>query len=137
MQIKKDKDVVVLTPTAEDLANVRGTARIVEQLLKEDGENRIVVDLSQMQQVHSLHIGTLVTLHVLCYENVAVMKLANVSQKLKSLLRMVGLEALMEMHHGVDVAAESFGAPRVAEGQAHRKGPVDPRVKGRLRNNEP
>jgi len=131
VQIRKDKDVVVLTPTAEDLANVRGTARIVEQLLKEEGENRIVVDLSQVERVHSLQIGTLVTLHVLCYENVAVMKLANVSDKLKSLLRMVGLESLMEMHHGVDVAAESFGPPQEAVGRTPRKGPVDPRVKRR------
>ena len=131
MEIKKTKDVVVLIPTEEDLANVQATARLVERLLKEDGANRIVVDLSRMEQVHSLQIGTLVTLHVLCYENVAVMKLANANDKLKSLLRMVGLEALMEMHHGVDVAAESFGPPRVAAGPGPRPSAVDPRVKRR------
>lgn len=129
MEIKKDKDVVVLTPTEEDLADPQGTARIVEQLLKEDGENKIVVDLSCAELLDSLQIGTLVTLHVLCYENVAVMKLANASDKLKSLLRMVGLEALMEMHHGIDVAAASFGPPGELRGPARRRAPADPRVK--------
>lgn len=131
MEIRKDNDVVVLTPTEEDLANVPGTARVVEELLKEDGESQIIVDLSQIERIHSLQIGALVTIHVLCYENVAVMKLANASEKLKSLLRMVGLESLMEMHHGVDVAAESFGPSREAQAHSRRKGPVDPRVKRR------
>jgi hypothetical protein len=56
------------------------------------------------------------------------MKLANVNDKLKALLRMVGLEALMEMHHGTDVAMQSFGPPAVESG-ARRQGPSDPRVK--------
>jgi anti-anti-sigma factor len=131
VEIKKDNDVVVLTPTEEDLANVQATAWMVEQLLKEDGENKIIVDLSRIERVHSLQVGALVTIHVLCYENVAVMKLANASEKLKSLLRMVGLESLMAMHHGVDVAAESFGPSQEARGKLRRKGPVDPRVKRR------
>jgi anti-anti-sigma factor len=122
----------VLTPNEADLANVQGTALTVEQLLKEDGESRIIVDLSRVEKMYSLQVGALVTIHVLCYENVAVMKLANVNDKLKSLLRMVGLESLMEMHHGVDVAAESFGPPRGATRQAaSREGLVDPRVKKR------
>ena len=131
MEIKKEKDVVILTPTEQDLADVQVTARVVEQLLKEEGENKIVVDLSRIVQIHSLQIGTLVTLHVLCYENVAIMKLANANDRLKSLLRMVGLETLMEMHHGVDVAAESFGPSTLAEGPRQRRGAVDPRVKRR------
>ena len=128
MDIRKEKDVVILTPTEEDLADAQGTAKLVEQLLKDEGENKFVVDLSRVEKIYSLQIGTLVTVHVLCYENVALMKLANANDKLKALLRMVGLEALMEMHHGTDVAAASFGPPALAEG-AQRPSPVDPRVK--------
>ena len=62
-----------------------------------------------IENIYSMQIGTLVTMHVLCYENVAFMKLANASEKVKNLLRMVGLEAMMEIHHGVDVALQSFG----------------------------
>ena len=81
----------------------------MEQLIKNEGESRIVVDIAQVEQLFSLQIGTLVAMHVLCYENVAFMKLANASEKVKNLLRMVGLEAMMELHHGVDVAVQSFG----------------------------
>jgi len=131
VEIRKDKGVVVLTPTEEDLEDALCTTRAVEELIKEEGELKFVVDLSLLEQVHSLQIGTLVAVHVLCYENVAVMKLANASEKLKALLRMVGLEALMEMHHGVNVAAQSFGPPPGAGDRVQSRGPVDPRVKGR------
>ncbi|MCY3022541.1 MAG: STAS domain-containing protein [Planctomycetota bacterium] len=128
VEITKEKDVVILQVTEDDLADPQRTSSVIEQLLREDGENKIVVDLSRVQNIYSLQIGTLVTIHVLCYENVAVMKLAGANQKLRELLRMVGLEALMEMHHGTGVAVESFGPPAGEQG-VRRDGPLDPRVK--------
>ncbi len=112
---------MILTITEADLNDPRNTSNIVEDLLKVDGETKIVADLSKIQNIYSLQIGTLVTIHVLCYENVAVMKLAGASEKVKNLLRMVGLESMMEMHHGADIAAQSFGPPG--------SGPTDPRLK--------
>ena len=88
----------------------------------------IVFACSAVLTPNPTQIGTLVTIHVLCYENVAVMKLAGANQKLRELLRMVGLEALMEMHHGTGVAVESFGPP-AGEQAVRRDGPCDPRVK--------
>jgi anti-anti-sigma factor len=120
MEVRKDKGVVILTITEADLNDPKSTSNIVEDLLKVDGETKIVADLSQIQNIYSLQIGTLVTIHVLCYENVAVMKLAGASDKVKNLLRMVGLESMMEMHHGSDIAAQSFGKPG--------SGPSDPRL---------
>ena len=80
-----------------------------------------------------MQIGTLVTMHVMCYENVAVMKLAGANEKVKNLLRMVGLETMMEMHHGSEVATQSFGtaAPEGAQPALKplRNRPADPRVK--------
>ena len=89
MEVRKDQGVVFLTITEEDLNDAKGTSNIVEDLLKNDGETRIVADLSKVQNIYSLQIGTLVTIHVLCYENVAVMKLAGATDKVKNLLRMV------------------------------------------------
>jgi len=109
MQVKKIDNVVVLTPTEKDLEGQKYACGIVESLVKLDGESRIIVDLIEIENIYSMQIGTLVTMHVLCYENVAFMKLANASEKVKNLLRMVGLEAMMEIHHGVDVALQSFG----------------------------
>jgi anti-anti-sigma factor len=85
--------------------------RLLESLLKVDGEKKFVADMSAVESIYSLQIGTLVTMHVLCYENVAIMKLAGVRPKVRNILRIVGLETLMEMHHGAEMATESFDAP--------------------------
>lgn len=109
MEIQKIKDVVILKLVEDDLSDPHNTSLIVENLLKVDGEKRFVIDLSAVASIYSIQIGTLVTMHVLCYENVAIMKLAGVNDKVRNVLRIVGLEALMEMHHGTEVALESFG----------------------------
>jgi anti-anti-sigma factor len=109
MEIQKVKDVVILKMVGDDLSDPRNVQRLLENLLKVDGEKKFLVDLSAVQSIYSLQIGTLVTMHVLCYENVAIMKLTGVSEKVRNILRIVGLEALMEMHHGTEVALESFG----------------------------
>lgn len=108
MQIKKAKNVVILGLTPEDLSNPHATSEVVENLLKVDGERKFVADLEDVPLLASLQIGTLVTLHLLCYENLAVMKLANVSDRAKTVLKLIGLDKLMESHHGARIAAESF-----------------------------
>ena len=141
MEIRKDHDVVVIKLLSADLSEPRNTSRVIEALLKNDGERKIVLDLSQIEGIYSLQIGTLVTIHCLCYENVAVMKLTGANDRVKELLRMVGLETLMALHHGADIAIESFGAPPAHQQQnaslpeaipSNAKGsirPADPRVK--------
>lgn len=111
MEIQKVKDVVIFKLTPGDLSEPRSMQRVLENLLKVDGEKKFVADLTSVESIYSLQIGTLVTMHVLCYENVAIMKLAGVNDKVRNILRIVGLETLMEMHHGSQIAAESFGAP--------------------------
>ena len=123
MEIQKIKDVVILKMVEDDLSDPRNTARLVENLLKVDGEKKFIVDLSAVQSIYSLQIGALVTMHVLCYENVAIMKLAGVNDKVRNILRIVGLETLMEMHHGTDVALDSFGKRKDS-------GPTGPKMEG-------
>jgi anti-anti-sigma factor len=135
MECYKDKDVVIMKLTTEDLDNPQKSLNILESLLKDEYERKFVADLSKLDAIYSIQIGTLVSMHVMCYENVAVMKLAGASDKVKDLLRMVGLEAMMEMHHGAAVAAQSFGTPPgnspklKAETQKRQPRPGDPRVK--------
>src|SRR5476649_2872991 len=111
MQIRKEHDAVIIELLSADLSDPRNTSRVIEDLLKVDGERMIVLDLSQIEGIYSLQIGTLVTIHCLCYENVAVMKLTGANERVKELLRMVGLETLMALHHGPDIAKESLGTP--------------------------
>ena len=109
MDIRKEDGVVVMRLTAADLNAPQPTLDILQRAVQDDSEQKIVADLSAIESIYSLQIGTLVAMHVLCYENVAVMKLSGVNEKVKNLLRMVGLEAMMEMHHGASVAIQSFG----------------------------
>ena len=133
MQVTKEGGVAVLKLLPADLSDPRQMSALMERILVEDGERRIVADLSQIEAIYSMQIGTLVTMHVMCYENVAVMKLAGANEKVKNLLRMVGLETMMEMHHGSEIAAQSFGtaAPEAAKPvlKPLRNRPADPRVK--------
>ena len=123
MEIQKIKDVVILKMVGDDLSDPRNVQRLLENLLKVDGEKKFLVDLSAVQSIYSLQIGTLVTMHVLCYENVAIMKLTGVNEKVRNILRIVGLETLMEMHHGTDVALDSFGKRKDPPGSATTKRP--------------
>jgi len=109
MEIKKTKDVVLVRLSPQDLTAIQETSEILEDLLKVDGERKFVADISAIKQINSLQAGALVTLHLLCYENLAVMKLAGVQEKVKVVLQLIGLDKLMEMHHGPDVASASFG----------------------------
>ncbi len=112
MEIQKVQDVVILKLQSSDLADPRKTSAILEDLLKVDGERKFVADLSAIQAIASLQAGAIVTMHLLCYENLAVMKLAGVHERVKDVLRLIGLDQLMEIHHGAEVARSSFGTPR-------------------------
>jgi anti-anti-sigma factor len=135
MEIRKDGAVVIVSLNEEDLNDPKNTAGVVENLLTMDGENKIIIDLSAVENIYSMQIGTLVTIHVLCYENVAVMKLAGAKKKVREILKMVGLETMMEMHHGADVAMQSFASQSTAPAVRDNPLPVlenlpkDPRVK--------
>ncbi|MFH0939858.1 MAG: hypothetical protein V1899_11370 [Planctomycetota bacterium] len=129
MKMRKEKGVVILELIAADLSDPRQMSMVLEKLLLEEGERKIVTDLRQIDSICSIQIGTLVTMYVLCYENVAVMKLAGANDKIKNILRMIGLETMMEMHHGVEVAAQSFGATLTPSVKLWRARPSDPRVR--------
>lgn len=112
MDCWRKNGVFFLRPRQADLSDPRGVTEVLEAALRDDGERNVIVDLSLADSLSSLQIGTLVTLHLLCYENLAVMKLANVAEKVKMVLRLIGLDKIMQYHHGAAVARESFGPER-------------------------
>ena len=107
----KQDGVLTLKLTRKDLDDPRATVQVVQELVQVEGERKIVADLSEIQLLTSLQVGTLVALHLVCYESVAVMTLANVIERNRTVLKLVGLDKLMEIHHGKDVAVESLGPP--------------------------
>ncbi len=113
MECIKQGNVMVVRLSGKDLTNPVVTCQVFEDLIVTDGERYLVADLSCVDTVTSLQIGTIVSLHLIAYENVAVMKLAGANDRVKHLLRLIGLDKLMEMHHGTEVAVASFGgSPR-------------------------
>ncbi|MEI6234668.1 MAG: hypothetical protein WCT04_16555 [Planctomycetota bacterium] len=112
MQIIRVGKDLIFDLNREDLTQTSQTLTIVENVIKEDGALRVVANLESITSIYSVQIGTLVAMHVLAYENIAVMKLANVNEHVKNQLRLVGLDKIMEIHHGVHTALESFGPPK-------------------------
>ncbi len=72
---------------------------VFEDLIFQQGERRIVVDLSDVHMLTSLMIGALVSLHLLAYENVVILTFEHVHPKIRTLFRLIGVDRLMESHY--------------------------------------
>lgn len=108
MEIKVQHGVVNLKITSEDLSNPTGTFAALEELIQEEGYRSYIADLSRLAMINSLQAGTLVSLHLLCYENLGVLRLAHVPRRVRAVLQLIGLDKIMEIHHGREVAGTSF-----------------------------
>jgi anti-anti-sigma factor len=112
MNIRNADRAVIFDLTLADLAQITPMLEALEYQLREECAQRVIANLEAIESIYSIQIGTLVAMHVKCYENLAVMKLANVNKHVRNQLQIVGLEKLMEIHHGTAAALESFGKTR-------------------------
>lgn len=112
MDLAKDKGILVAHLSADDLKDPVGVYRVIEELILDEQERRILVDLSGIELMTSLQIGILVSLHVLAYENVVVLKFAGLNEKLAEVFRLVGVDTLIEMHYGRQEALRAFETDR-------------------------
>jgi len=109
MKTSKEKNIFVVELTSKDLADPVSLNEAFERFILEQEERRIVVDLSGIEYLTSLQIGAVVGLHIMAYENVTICKFAGMSEKVKMLFRLLGIDTLIEMHYGRAQALESFG----------------------------
>jgi len=105
----KEKGVLVVELTSADLSDPVTLNEKFEQFIVYDEERRIVIDLGELEYLTSLQIGAVVGLHIMAYENVTMMKFAGLSEKVKMLFRLLGVDTLIEMHYGRAQALLSFG----------------------------
>jgi anti-anti-sigma factor len=112
MNIRKIDGHTVFDLSSADLSQIAETLVALEATLREENVQRVIANLQGIQSIYSMQIGTLVAMHVKCYENLAVMSLANVHPHVRNQLEMVGLDKLMELHHGLE-AARGFNAKAV------------------------
>lgn len=99
MDFSEADGVLTVTVAQADLEDPVAFYSAIEQLIVEQGERRISIDLSDIEMLTSLMIGTLVSVHLLAYENVVVLTLDGLHERMKALLRLIGLDKLMEAHH--------------------------------------
>jgi len=112
MNIRKIDGHTVFDLNADDLSQIGETLAALEALLREENVQRVIANLQDLASIYSIQIGTLVAMHVKCYENLAVMSLANVHPHVRNQLEMVGLDKLMSFRHGLD-AGQGFDAKPV------------------------
>jgi anti-anti-sigma regulatory factor len=101
--------VLYVLLTESDLNNPVMVHTIFEDFIFNEGERRITIDLSGVTMLTSLMIGTLVSLHLLAYENVVVLTFQGLHEKILSLFRLIGVDKLIEAHYGTPGGATTTG----------------------------
>ena len=109
MNVYSDHGVLVVVLAERDLKDPVTLNETFEEMVVRQGRRKILVDLSPVETMNSLMIGAIVGLHIIAYENVAVLKFTGLSEHLKMLFRLLGVDKLLELHYGKEAAVESFG----------------------------
>jgi len=99
LELSRHEGVVSVKLDQMDLENPVDVYAAFEELIFDRGERRIVVDLSEVTMLTSLMIGTLVSIHLLAYENVVVMSFENMHEKIATLFRLIGVDSLVGAHY--------------------------------------
>ncbi len=100
MEAWRADGVLYVKPSETEIASPIDLHGAFEDLIFQQGERRIVVNLSDVQMLTSLMIGALVSLHLLAYENVVILTFEHVHPKIHALFRLIGVDRLMESHYG-------------------------------------
>lgn len=99
MECSRQGGVLFVKLTEQDLNRPVELHAAFEDLIFNEGERRIIVDLSDVSMLTSLMIGTLVSLHLLAYENVVVLNFQGMHEKILALFRLIGVDKLIEAHY--------------------------------------
>ena len=114
-----DGGVVLVKLAPSDLLSPQALYSEFQELIVMEELKRVLVDLSEVEDATSLMIGALIALHLLAYENLAVLKFTGLCPKIKMLFRMLGVEKVIESHYGRDEVLDEFrpvdGPPGFAE----------------------
>jgi len=90
----------VIVLDKEDMADSVLVHANIEHIIVEEGARFIAIDLAAVKEMQSLQLGCLVGLHLLAYENATILTFENVSERLRMLFGLLGIETLLE-YHGV------------------------------------
>ncbi|MCK4633160.1 MAG: STAS domain-containing protein [candidate division Zixibacteria bacterium] len=106
---KEQAGIVILEPRGKIMGGP--DASLLHDKLHEciDGnQNRIIIDLAQVDWMNSTGLGILISSYTTLRNNGGHLKLANVTDKIKSLLTITKLVSVFEAFDSVDEAVASF-----------------------------
>ena len=106
---KMEKDVAVLTITGNMMGGPETTALHDKiKSLMADGIKKVVIDLSKVKWMNSSGLGVLMASWGSLRKENGNLKLANISEKINSLLMITQLMQFFETYQSVDRALSSF-----------------------------
>ena len=110
MEILRRGGITLVRVTGADLADPVSLHKRFEEAVIFEGDRKLLVDLSAVSYMNSTQIGAVVGLHVLAYENLAVVKFVGMRGRVAVLFKLVGVDTLLDMHYARAASAlESFG----------------------------
>ncbi len=109
LSTREMQDVVVLEPKGKIMGGPDATV-LHDQLHEyiKQGKKRVVIDLSKVDWMNSTGLGILISALTTLKRNQGELKLANVTDKIQSLLTITKLVTVFETYDSVDLAASSF-----------------------------
>ena len=110
MEVERRKGITILRLTGADLADPVNLHRSFETAILYEGDRKVLCDLSGVPYMNSTQIGAVVALHVMAYENLAVIKFVGMHKRVEDLFTLLGVDKLLDMHYArLKNALESFG----------------------------
>jgi anti-sigma B factor antagonist len=103
------QDLVVLEPKGKIMGGP--DASLLHDQLHEyikQGKKKVIIDLSKVDWMNSTGLGILISALTTLKKNQGELKLANVTDKIQSLLTITKLVTVFETYDSVDLAAGSF-----------------------------
>lgn len=109
LSTREMQDVVVLEPKGKIMGGPDATV-LHDQLHEyiKQGKKRVVIDLSKVDWMNSTGLGILISALTTLKRNQGELKLANVTDKIQSLLTITKLVTVFETYDSVELAASSF-----------------------------
>ena len=110
MEVERRDGITILRLTGADLADPVNLHRSFETAILYEGDRKVLCDLSAVPYMNSTQIGAVVGLHVMAYENLAIIKFVGLHQRVVELFKLLGVDKLLDMHYArLKSALESFG----------------------------
>jgi len=106
---REQDGVVILQPTGKIMGGLDATMlhdKLYEYI--EQNKKKVVIDLARVDWMNSTGLGILISGYTTLRNHDGTLKLANVTDKIQSLLTITKLVSVFEAHDSVDNAIKSF-----------------------------